>query len=51
MLSSSSESIGKKAEEAKRPWKSRLDGREVEIKILVNKRVTNANIAKIIDVS
>ncbi|MBF0466751.1 MAG: recombinase family protein [Nitrospirae bacterium] len=42
---------GKKLGRPRGPGKSRLDGKEGEIRGLLNKRVTKANIAKILDVS
>ena len=42
---------GKKLGRPKGPGKSRLDGKESEIKALLNKGVTRANIAKILGVS
>jgi DNA invertase Pin-like site-specific DNA recombinase len=44
-------SAGKKLGRPKGPGKSRLDGREKEIRFLLDKGVTRANIAKIMDVS
>lgn len=42
---------GKKLGRPKGPGKSRLDGKEAEIKEFLNKKVTKANIAKILEVS
>ena len=43
--------LGTKLGRPKGLGKSRLDGREAEIKVFIDKRVTKANIAKILDVS
>jgi DNA invertase Pin-like site-specific DNA recombinase len=43
--------LGKKLGRPKGPGKSRLDGKEAEIRGFLDKKVTKANIAKILDVS
>jgi DNA invertase Pin-like site-specific DNA recombinase len=48
---SRAKALGKKLGRPKGLGKSRLDGREAEIKGFIDKRVTKANIAKILDVS